>query len=143
MRALRVDKLTYAALEATLIEYAAGRAATTVPVQRMLTTTADEIRARAEAVAATIGALAGWRTAVVEGASAVGGGSAPGLEVPTWLVVLDKDGTSPDALGEQLRRLAPPVIARIERDRLVLDLRTVLPAQDATLAGLCARLQAL
>ena len=114
MRALRVDKMTYAALEATLTEYAAGRAAATVPVQRMLTMTADEVRARAEAVAAAIGAIDGWRAELVAGASAIGGGSAPGVELPTWLVAIAKDGLSPDALEERLRRLTPPVIARIE-----------------------------
>jgi L-seryl-tRNA(Ser) seleniumtransferase len=140
MRALRVDKMTYAALEATLVEYAAGRAAVTVPVQRMLAATADQIRARADAVAAQIAARNGWRSRVVEGRSAVGGGSAPGVELPTWLVVVEQDGVSPDALEERLRRLTPPVIARIDRDRVVLDLRTVAPDQDAQLASLVAQL---
>src|SRR6266849_3881100 len=92
MRALRVDKMTYAALEATLAEYAAGRAATTVPVQRMLTMTADDIRARADAFAAAIGCRPGWRAQVIPGMSAIGGGSAPGVELPTWLVAIEKDG---------------------------------------------------
>jgi L-seryl-tRNA(Ser) seleniumtransferase len=140
MRALRVDKMTYAALEATLIEYAAGRAAATVPVQRMLTTSAGEVRARAENLAAQIGAIAGWHTDVVQGVSAVGGGSAPGVELPSWLVAIEKGGASADALEQQLRRLAPPVIARIDQGRVVLDLRTVLPEQDAQLARLFARL---
>jgi len=136
MRALRVDKLTYAALEATLVEYAAGRAAASVPVQRMLATTADAIRARARIVATQIGAMAGWRTTLVDGRSAVGGGSAPGVELPTWLIVVERDGTSPDGLEASLRRLDPPIVARIDRDRVVLDLRTVLPDQDALLARL-------
>lgn len=139
MRALRVDKMTYAALEATLAEYAAGRAATTVPVQRMLTMTADEVRARAETMAAAIGTLTGWRAELVAGASAIGGGSAPGVELPTWLVAIANEDLSPDALEERLRHLTPPVIARIEGDRVVLDLRTVLPAQDAHLAALLQR----
>ena len=136
MRALRVDKMTYAALEATLAEYAAGRADATVPVRRMLTMSADDIRARAEALAAAIGEVEGWRAELVAGSSAIGGGSAPGVELPTWLVAIAKDGLTPDALEERLRRLTPPVIARIERDRLLLDLRTVLPEQDAALAAL-------
>jgi L-seryl-tRNA(Ser) seleniumtransferase len=65
--------------------------------------------------------------------SAVGGGSAPGVELATWLVAIERKGVSPDALEEQLRRLTPPVVARIERDRVVLDLRTVLPYQDEQL----------
>jgi len=136
MRALRVDKMTYAALEATLAEYVAGRAATTVPVQRMLAMTADDIRARADAVAAAISRRPGWLADVIGGVSAIGGGSAPGVELPTWLVAIARDGLSADALEERLRRLTPPVVARIERDVVVLDPRTILPAQDAVLAAL-------
>lgn len=138
MRALRVDKLTYAALEATLTEYAAGRASATIPVQRMLTMGADEIRVRAEALAARLNAIDGWRAELRAGASAVGGGSAPGVELATWLVAIEKRGLTPDALEERLRRLTPPVVARIERDRVLLDLRTVVPDQDQTLLGLIA-----
>jgi L-seryl-tRNA(Ser) seleniumtransferase len=136
MRALRVDKMTYAALEATLIEYAAGHAATTVPVQRMLTLTADEIRARADALSVVICARGKWHADVVSGSSTIGGGSAPGVELPTWLVAIAYDDLSPDALEERLRRLTPAVIARIENDRVLLDLRTVAPDQDAQLAAL-------
>ena len=136
MRALRVDKMTYAALEGTLGEYAAGRAAATVPVQRMLTMTADAVRARAETAAAAIGAMSGWRAELVAGASAIGGGSAPGVQIPTWLVAIEKRGATPDALERDLRRLTPPVIARIESDRVLLDLRTIAPDQDAMLIDL-------
>jgi L-seryl-tRNA(Ser) seleniumtransferase len=140
MRALRVDKMTYAALEATLAEYVAGRAQTTVPVQRMLTMTAAEIRSRADAVASAIRGNHGWRADVTEGASAIGGGSAPGVELATWLVAIEKTGTTPDGLEAALRRQTPPIIARIERDRLLLDLRTVLPEQDSALLACIARL---
>jgi L-seryl-tRNA(Ser) seleniumtransferase len=140
MRALRVDKMTYAALEATLAEYVAGRAQTTVPVQRMLTMTAAEIRARADAVANAIRDNHGWRADVVKGASAIGGGSAPGVELPTWLVAIEKTGTTPDGVEAALRRQTPPIIARIERDRVLLDLRTVLPEQDSALLTGIARL---
>jgi L-seryl-tRNA(Ser) seleniumtransferase len=136
MRALRVDKMTYAALEATLAEYAAGRATATVPVQRMLTMTADEVRARAETAAAAIGAISGWRAELVAGTSAIGGGSAPGVQIPTWLLAIEKRGVTPDALERDLRRLTPPVIARIESDRVLLDLRTIAPGQDAILVDL-------
>jgi L-seryl-tRNA(Ser) seleniumtransferase len=140
MRALRVDKITYAALEATLIEYAAGRAAVSVPVQRMLRMTADEVRARADALGAAVRAMDGWRAEIGPGLSAVGGGSAPGIELPTWLVAIERNGRSPDALEQELRSCTPPVIARIEKDRVLLDLRTVFPAQDAQLTGLLERL---
>jgi L-seryl-tRNA(Ser) seleniumtransferase len=135
MRALRVDKMTYAALEATLAEYAAGRAQTTVPVQRMLAMTADEIRARADRVASAIRGHDGWRADVLRGMSAIGGGSAPGVELPTWLIAIEKSGVTPDALEALLRRGSPPVIVRIERDRVLLDLRTVLPEQDSALTA--------
>ena len=136
MRALRVDKLTYAALEATLIEYAAGRAAITVPVQRMVRLTPSDIHPRATALAERLNDVPGWRAVVVGGVSAVGGGSAPGMDLPTWLVAIEKDGLSADGLDTRLRTLTPPVIARIERDRLVLDLRTVSPQDDQQLGAL-------
>jgi L-seryl-tRNA(Ser) seleniumtransferase len=135
MRAVRADKITFAILEATLAEYAAGRAATTIPVRRMLQMSADDIEARAQALAASLAAH-DWRVAMISGSSAVGGGSAPGLHLPTVLLAITRDGESPDATERWLRSLDPPVIARIEHDRVVLDLRTVLPEQDATLAGL-------
>ena len=135
MRAIRADKITFAVLEATLAEYAAGRALETIPVQRMLHLSADDIEARAQALAGTLAAN-GWRVAMITGASAVGGGSAPGLQLPTVLLSIQRDGESPDATDRWLRSLDPPVVARIDDDRVVLDLRTVLPDQDALLAGL-------
>jgi L-seryl-tRNA(Ser) seleniumtransferase len=135
MRALRADKITFAILEATLSEYSAGRAASTIPVQRMLHLSAGAIETRAQALAEALAAN-GWRVALVTGSSAVGGGSAPGLELPTVLVSIAKDGESADATERRLRSLDPPVIARIEHDRVVLDLRTVLPDQDGTLTKL-------
>jgi L-seryl-tRNA(Ser) seleniumtransferase len=140
MRALRVDKLTYAALEATLAEYATGRADASVPVRRMLITPADDIRRRAEAVAAQIRALDGWRADLFSGTSAIGGGSAPGVELPTWLVAIERRGLTANALEERLRGLTPPIIARIETEHVMLDLRTVLPDQDRQIASLLARL---
>jgi L-seryl-tRNA(Ser) seleniumtransferase len=136
LRALRADKMTYAALEATLAEYAAGRATRTVPVQRMLTMTADEIRARAEKLAAGIASRSGWRADLIAGVSAVGGGSAPGVELPTWLVAVERTGMSAAALEAALRALRPPIVARIDRDRVVLDLRTVAEESDHTLVEL-------
>jgi L-seryl-tRNA(Ser) seleniumtransferase len=140
MRALRVDKMTYAGLEATLAEYVAGRAAETVPVQRMLAMSRSDVHDRAQRLAAAIGRLPGWRVEIIDGVSAVGGGSAPGAELPTSLVAIEKSGLSADALEERLRGLTPPVIARIERDRLMLDLRTVRPDEDGLVAELLARI---
>ena len=132
MRALRVDKLTYAALEATLGEYVAGRAHQTVPVPRMLDLQPDAIEARARALGDRL-ATTGWRVSLSSGSSAVGGGSAPGLQLPTVLLAIGREGQSADATMAWLRTLDPPVIARIEDDRVVLDLRTVLPEHDGVL----------
>ena len=141
MRALRVDKLTYAALEATLAEYAAGRASTTVPVQRMLVLTRDAVRQRAAALADALNGQPGWTAHVIDGVSAIGGGSAPGVDLPTALVAIAKHGLTTDALERELRALTPPVIARIEEDRVVLDLRTV--ADDAAVIQALASMRAL
>ena len=137
MRALRADKITFAVLEATLLEYATGRADSTIPVQRMLHMSPEDIEARVQPLAQAM-AGHGWRVAMMSGSSAVGGGSAPGLQLPTVLLAISRDGESPAALERHLRSLDPPVIARIEHDRVVLDLRTVLPYQDAILARLLA-----
>ena len=138
MRALRAGKMTFAVLEATLGEFAAGRSRETIPVQRMLHASPDEIEARAQALAGTL-AAAGWQVALLSGSSAVGGGSAPGLQLPTVLLSIAREGESPDRTESWLRLLDPPVIARIEHDRLLLDLRTVLPDQQALLAQLLRR----
>jgi L-seryl-tRNA(Ser) seleniumtransferase len=135
MRALRVDKLTYAALEATLVEYAAGRAAQTVPVARMLSMTVEEIETRASRLADQLRA-AGWEADVIDGFSTIGGGSAPGVELPTKLVALGRAGQSADQIERALRASTPPVIARIVEDRVVLDLRTVAEDEDAALRRL-------
>jgi len=137
MRALRVDKLTYAALDGTLLEHRAGTAHDTVPVLRMLHAPAAAIAARAAALATRLTA-AGWTATVVDGASAVGGGSAPGVTVPTALVRLAREGWSADHLEQWLRTIDPPVIARIQDDAVVLDLRTVDPADDRYLSTLSA-----
>jgi L-seryl-tRNA(Ser) seleniumtransferase len=142
MRALRVDKMTYAALEATLVEYAAGREATTVPVQRMLAQTGDAVRARAETFAAALRIDRGWQCEVLDGASAIGGGSAPGHTLPTALVAVARSGLTTTALESALRRSTPPIIARVEDDRVLLDFRTILSDQDAVLLAAFARLPA-
>jgi L-seryl-tRNA(Ser) seleniumtransferase len=135
MRALRVDKLTYAALEATLVEYLSGRADQTVPVRRMLTLDVDSIEARARELADRLLAR-GWRVSLVSGSSAVGGGSAPGVALPTVLLALDRERLTAAQLETRLRGLSTPVIARIVDDRVVLDLRTIPPESDKQLEAL-------
>ena len=135
MRALRADKLTYAALEATLEEHAIGRGAEAVPVLQKLRLDADAIGRRAEALAAHIGG-SGWRTSIANGVSTIGGGSAPGSEIPTRLLVLERDDATAVEIEQRLRSLDPPVIARIQDGRVVLDLRTVASAEDERLVQL-------
>ena len=133
MRALRVDKLTYAALEATLEQHAIGHQQD-VPVQRMLRMSKEEIGRRADALAAALN-RAGWTARVIDGMSTVGGGSAPESELPTRLVEITKEGVSADQIEQHLRSLEPPIVARIQEDRVVLDLRTALPGEDAAVAA--------
>ena len=134
MRAVRADKMTYAALEATLEEYVSGRAAQTVPVARMMSMALDEIERRATALAAALSS-AGLQTEIIDGFSTIGGGSAPGSQLPTRLVALTLPAARLDAA---LRTARPPVIARIEDGRVVIDLRTVAPEDDERLPGLIA-----
>jgi L-seryl-tRNA(Ser) seleniumtransferase len=127
-RALRVDRLTYAALEATLLSY--RRAAfDEIPALRMIF--ARNIRARAEAFAAGLPAALSAR--VIEGESVIGGGSTPGQGIRTALVALSPAGRSAEDFEAALRQAEPPVIARIDADAVVLDLRTVFPEQEAAL----------
>ena len=137
MRALRVDKMTYAALEATLQAYAAGRL-DDLPVMRMLRQDAAAIGARADALARAL-RTQGCEARVIDGESAIGGGSAPETTLPTRLVQLPHATESAGAIETRLRSLDPPVIARIEDGHIVLDLRTVAPADDERLAALIAR----
>jgi L-seryl-tRNA(Ser) seleniumtransferase len=139
MRALRVDKLTYAALEATLIEYLAGRARETVPVVRMLSLTMEQIDARARSLAARIHARRGWQAEIVDGRSTIGGGSAPGIELPTRLIALSRANDSAEDIERFLRDADPPIIARIHDDRVVIDLRTVAPGEDDIIADVLSR----
>jgi L-seryl-tRNA(Ser) seleniumtransferase len=140
MRALRVDKLTYAALEATLIEHAAGRETANIPVAHMLAMTPEDILERARRLAGELERLTDWRVEIVEGTSAVGGGSAPGMGLATWTVAASKQGMSANTLEQRLRELTPPVVARIQGARVHFDLRTVRPDQDGTLLHLLGTL---
>ena len=127
-RAFRVDKLTIAALEATLLAYLSGRMES-VPVARMLTTSADEIRSRCERWAAALNTASVHATAVPT-ESVVGGGTTPGASLASFAVLLKPARMSADALAAQLRHLHPPVIGRIHEDAVLLDLRTVDPGAD-------------
>jgi L-seryl-tRNA(Ser) seleniumtransferase len=133
-RALRVDKMTVAALDAVLAEHEAGRALETVPVPRMLHASADSLRTRAETLVADVRREApGLELELVPGASAVGGGAAPTVELPTVLVAVRRSGRSASELAAALRAANPPVVGRVAGERLLLDLRTVAPEEEAAL----------
>jgi L-seryl-tRNA(Ser) seleniumtransferase len=132
-RALRVDKMIYAALEATLLAYL-RRDHDAIPALRMMRVTKEAIGGRAEALAARI-ANPKFKVEVIDGESLLGGGAAPSSMLPTRLLALTYEGLSPDDLAERLRASTPPVIARVEDGRVLLDLRTVFPEQDAAMAA--------
>ena len=133
MRALRVDKMTYAALEATLLEYASGRAFSTVPVLQMLTTKVEAVGRRASAAATQLSGHSLFTADVIDGMSTIGGGGAPGSALPTKLVRLSMLDGSASLLEAKLRSLRPPIVARVGDDCVLVDLRTVLPDQDRDL----------
>ncbi|MBL8190701.1 MAG: L-seryl-tRNA(Sec) selenium transferase [Acidobacteria bacterium] len=140
MRALRVDKLTFAALEATIATYLAGRAATEIPVQAAMHATKESITNRADAFIRSAKKLTGnLSLTLVDGHSVIGGGSAPETQLPTTLIGVTSSQFSPDELEEKLRLNQPPIIARIQDDCLVFDLRTVNPgAEPEILSALAA-----
>jgi L-seryl-tRNA(Ser) seleniumtransferase len=142
-RALRVDKMTLAALDVVLRDYEAGAAESRVPVRRMLALDAEAVRARARALAAALASGApSLATSVQDGESAVGGGAAPAVGLPTALLALTHAAAGPDRLAAALRAGEPPVIVRVAEDRVLLDLRTVEPADEPTLLqALCGAAQ--
>jgi L-seryl-tRNA(Ser) seleniumtransferase len=130
-RALRVDKLTYAALEGTLMEYIRQNH-DAIPFARMMRLPAPEIRARGEAMEKQLSGGAHLKTTIIPGESLVGGGSAPTSSLPTFLLAITAESLSADELATRLRHNTPPIVARVEEGRVLLDLRTVLSsAEDA------------
>jgi L-seryl-tRNA(Ser) seleniumtransferase len=127
-RALRVDKLTYAALEATLLAYV-QHDHDAIPALRMMHLSKDEIGRRTEAVAAKVQSSL-LTVEIINGESVIGGGAAPSAVLPTRLLAVIREGRSADEISARLRASQPPVIARVEEGRVLLDLRTVFPEQD-------------
>jgi L-seryl-tRNA(Ser) seleniumtransferase len=139
-RALRVDKLTYAALAATLLAYIKHDHAA-IPALRMMRLTKQEIAARAEALVQELRPTATkWELEMVDGESVVGGGAAPSAVLPTRLIALALPGTTAEWLSARLRRCDPPIVARVEDGRVLLDLRTVFPEQDRAIANAIQRI---
>jgi L-seryl-tRNA(Ser) seleniumtransferase len=132
-RALRVDKLIYAALEATLLAYVKGDH-DAIPALRMMRLSKDEIGARAESIAVRIKSSR-LSLEVTDGESVIGGGAAPSAVLPTRLLAIACEGLSADQLSSRLRAADPPIIARVEEGRVLLDLRTVFPEQDQVVAS--------
>ncbi len=129
-RAVRADKTCLAGLSATLLHYLKDEAEREIPILKMMSLTLKQVRGRAEAWAKELG-----RGTVAAGESTVGGGSLPGESIPTFLLELRVE--SADKFLRALRRNNPPIIARTEKDRILLDPRTVLPEQEgALLVGL-------
>jgi L-seryl-tRNA(Ser) seleniumtransferase len=137
-RALRVDKLTYAALEATLLAYL-KHDYDAVPVLRMMRLSKADIARRAEALIAQINTPK-LKLEIRDGESVIGGGAAPSAVLPTRLIAVTHPEIGADDLSTRLRAHHPPIIGRVEDEHVLLDLRTVFPAQDATLADALASL---
>ena len=140
-RALRVDKLTYAALEATLLAYV-KRDHEAMPILRMMRLSKDEIERRAAEIVSRVESaqFKQLKLEFIEGESVIGGGAAPSAVLPTRLIALTHANLSADELNARLRTTAPPIIARVEDGRVLLDLRTVFPEQDSILVTALASL---
>jgi L-seryl-tRNA(Ser) seleniumtransferase len=130
-RALRLDKLIYQALEATLRSLLLGRLGE-IPALAMIAMTPEQIRVRAEALAARMEGAE-----VIAGESVIGGGSTPEQPIPTWLVAVRTDDAN--GLERRLRLGEPAVITRIVDDVVVVDLRTVLPSEEDELVQALSR----
>src|SRR5438874_5691137 len=131
MRAVRIDKLTLAALEATLRHYQRNEAEQHIPIWRMISARPERLASRATSWAAQLQAQ-GIPARTQRGESTIGGGSLPGETLPTTLLALDaaRVPLSLDELARRLRLRSTPIITRIVRDTLLLDPRTVLEEQD-------------
>ncbi|MBK8465768.1 MAG: L-seryl-tRNA(Sec) selenium transferase [Chloracidobacterium sp.] len=136
-RALRVDKLAYAALEATLDAYRREAVLDEVPVLKMLSMSKDEIAKRVERFAKQLeeklNGISDLKFEILDGVSAVGGGAAPNAELHTTLIALSHRKLKPQRLEQLLRKADPPVIARIVDDKVMIDLRTVSDSEETQL----------
>jgi L-seryl-tRNA(Ser) seleniumtransferase len=137
-RALRVDKMTYAALEATLLAYV-KQDHDAVPALRMMSLAKDEIGARAAAAARKVRSSR-LAVEIIDGESVIGGGAAPSAVLPTRLLAVNCEGLSADEISARLRAWDPPIIARVEEGRALLDLRTVFPEQDPAVVAALGKL---
>jgi len=135
-RAMRVDKMTFAALEATLMKYRDPKLALRdIPVLRMISTSPDDLRQKAEELAAAITRVApDLKLEIVPVEDQIGGGSAPMVRLPGWAVSVKDGMKSADRTERKLRKVDVPVIARINEDRLLLCVRTIADNELDTVA---------
>ena len=138
-RALRVDKLTYASLEATLLAYV-KRDYEAIPTLKMMTLSKEEIGRRAEMLIRSVSTTR-IRLELINGDSVIGGGAAPSSVLPTRLLAMTHVDLSADELSARLRGSDPPIIARVEEGRVLVDLRTVFPAEDSLIAAALDQIQ--
>jgi L-seryl-tRNA(Ser) seleniumtransferase len=141
MRAFRVCKLTYAALEATLMDYLTENLQS-VPVTRMLALSGKEIRERCEHLAGSLQCET-LTVDVVPSSSLIGGGTTPGKKLNSFALAVRHASLQPDGLAARLRESDPPIISRIRKDSVLLDLRTVSPESDREIAGILRSLDAV
>jgi L-seryl-tRNA(Ser) seleniumtransferase len=143
-RALRVDKMTLAALGATLrLHRDRQQAKDKIPLLILLSASADNLQNRAQRIAPQLAQSAAIKTAEpMPGTTYLGGGSVPTQELPTWTIAMTPATGSVDELARRLRLGVPAVFGRIQQDRLLLDLRSVFAAQDAQLIEAVQRLSA-
>jgi L-seryl-tRNA(Ser) seleniumtransferase len=134
-RALRVDKMFYAALEATLLAYL-REDYDSIPTLRMMRASEDELQHRGEQMVRKLRISSPQiEVEVIASRSVLGGGSAPGATLPSRAVAVRVAAASPDSVLEGLRRWRTPIVARVENDRVLLDLRTVAPEQDGEIVA--------
>ncbi len=143
MRALRVDKMTLAALTATLqLHRDRKKAEASIPLLRLLATSVDNLRNRAERLSPQIAACTAINAAqAIESSAQLGGGSVPARSIPSWAIAITPDKVSVDAMARQLRTGTPSVFGRVHKGQLLLDLRTVLPSQDASILDAIQKLE--
>jgi L-seryl-tRNA(Ser) seleniumtransferase len=125
--------MTYAAIDATLRLYERGAAESEVPVIRAIAASRNEIEERAASFGRSVEARTSGRlkASCEDGESVIGGGSAPEVKLPTILIALEHSDLSAASMEERLRRHAVPIITRTERDRVLIDLRTVAADEEA------------
>jgi L-seryl-tRNA(Ser) seleniumtransferase len=142
-RAIRIDKLTLAGLEATLLEYIdEENAIKNIPTLRMLLQKPEELKERANKIAKRLKAkINNARFMVISDSSRAGGGALPEVDLPTYAVSIKSDKISINEIEERLRKGTPPVIARIKEDSLIIDVRTIRDGDlDGLTQGICSAL---